>query len=429
MASMIAERSIEMPDVLPWQREVIEHPARFKVPVIGRRGGKSFTGQYRCVEIALEGGRAWWVSPTYPMASVGWRELCTVARQIPGARIHRSDLSITMPSGGSVHVMSASDPDRLRGDGLDHVTLDEAAFMAEEAWTEALRPALADRRGTAWFTSTPSGYNWLHRLYVRGQDPEYPQWQSWQIPTWVANPMIPSEEIDEARRTMSAATFAQEFGAEFVAQEGRVYPEFARSIHVRTIDYVPGLDTSVGIDFGLRSFAFQLRQYDKRSGTLYVLADRIYRDMTTAQAIKQIQAEPFASRLQGPVVIGVDPAGSARNVQTKRPDVELIQEAWPLARVMYSTDPSHRDPEWRAARKRDLLMAADGSVRMYVDPSAKHTIDYLEQSVYPKHRSGQPEKTEPVKDGVVDHMRDADGYGDVALMHMTRTRFIAGSLL
>ena len=36
--------------------------------------------------------------------------------------------------------------------------------MAREAWTEVLRPALADRNGKALFISTPKGFNHLHEL-------------------------------------------------------------------------------------------------------------------------------------------------------------------------------------------------------------------------------------------------------------------------
>jgi len=48
--------------------------------------------------------------------------------------------------------------------------IDEAAYVDEAAWTEALRPALTDRRGSALLISTPNGLNWFHAAWLRGQD-------------------------------------------------------------------------------------------------------------------------------------------------------------------------------------------------------------------------------------------------------------------
>jgi len=51
--------------------------------------------------------------------------------------------------------------------GADGVALDEYAQMDPRAWGEAIRPALADRRGRALFIGTPQGRNGFRRLYVQ----------------------------------------------------------------------------------------------------------------------------------------------------------------------------------------------------------------------------------------------------------------------
>ncbi len=88
-----------------------------------------------------------------------------LARQIPNADPSESERLIVLPGGGEFQVKSADNPDSLRGAGLDGVVVDEAAYVKEEAWTEALRPALSDRRGWAMFISSPNGYNWFHTLF------------------------------------------------------------------------------------------------------------------------------------------------------------------------------------------------------------------------------------------------------------------------
>jgi len=144
------------------------------------------------------------------MAAVGWRGIRQLAAQIPLTQVHKVRMLVTLPSGGTVQVRSADDPQSLRGEGLDFCVLDECAFMREEAWAEALRPALSDRQGGAMFISTPKGRNWFWRLYQRGQDEHETDWASWQRPT-SENPYIAASEIADARHDLPERIFAQEY--------------------------------------------------------------------------------------------------------------------------------------------------------------------------------------------------------------------------
>lgn len=211
-----------MPPMHAGQVAVAEHPARFKVLSAGRRWRKSSLGVTLCLATALERGTAWWVAPSYPMASIGWRMLKGLASQIPGMDKREGDRLITAPTGGTVQVRSADNPDSLRGEGLDLAALDECAFMREEAWTEALRPALSDKKGRALFLSTPKGRNWFWRVYQLGQDPEQREWASWQLPT-SSNPHIDPKEIEAARRGLPERIFLQEYMSEFIEDAGLVF--------------------------------------------------------------------------------------------------------------------------------------------------------------------------------------------------------------
>ena len=71
-----------------------------------------------------------------------------------------------------IAVRSAYHPDRLRGEGLDLVVLDEAAYMEARVWSEIVRPMIAQSRGSALFLSTHRGHNWFRDLYKIGLDPE-----------------------------------------------------------------------------------------------------------------------------------------------------------------------------------------------------------------------------------------------------------------
>ena len=211
---------LTLPPLHHGQRRVAHHPARFRVIAAGRRWGKSRLGAALCLQAALSRGRAFWIAPTYKIAEVGWREIKGLARQLR-ATIHEQEKRASFgQTGGWIQVRSADNPQSLRGEGLNFVVFDEAAFTKEEAWTEAIRPALADRQGRALFISSPNGKNWFHRLWEYGQHGGT-EWQSWRFPT-ASNPYIPPSEIDAARAEMFSLTFQQEFMAEFVDATGAV---------------------------------------------------------------------------------------------------------------------------------------------------------------------------------------------------------------
>lgn len=205
----------------PGQAAVHNHPARFKVLDCGRRWGKTRLGVMECMDVAARGGRAWWVAPSYKMSEVGWRPLRRLAGQIPGADVHKVDRQIMLPNGGEVMVRSADNPDSLRGEGLNFVVLDECAFMHEDAWNGALRPALADRLGGALFISTPKGRNWFWRIWQHAAG-DGAEWHCWQFTSY-DNPHIAGSEIDAAKAHLPDRVFRQEFLAEFIDDAGGVF--------------------------------------------------------------------------------------------------------------------------------------------------------------------------------------------------------------
>jgi len=235
------------------QAEVHNSPARFKVLAAGRRWGKTRLGVNECLDVAAQGGRAWWVAPSYKTSEVGWRPLRRIGSKI-GAEIRKVDRMINLPNGGSVQVRSADDPQSLRGEGLDFVVMDENAFMKEEAWTEALRPALSDRQGKALFISTPKGHNWFWRLFQRGQTGE-DDFASFQFPT-SSNPYIVKEEIEAARKSLPERIFQQEYLAMFLDDAGGVFRRVMEAATAEEQDlpldnheYVFGVDWGQMVDF------------------------------------------------------------------------------------------------------------------------------------------------------------------------------------
>lgn len=181
-------------------------------------------GACECIRTAVAGGAAWWVGPTFPIGQLGWDIILWLARQVPGVKfLGRPDNKITFPSGGTIQLRSADNPDSLRGATLDLVVFDEAAQAKREAWPY-LRPTLSVRRGRAVFISTPKGTgNWFHDLW-QDAAARPATWGTWRSPS-TDNPYLSAEDVEEARSEMSSLLFSQEYLAEFVSYSTGMFQE------------------------------------------------------------------------------------------------------------------------------------------------------------------------------------------------------------
>ena len=149
---------------------------------------------------------------------------------------------------------SADTPNGLRGEGLDFVVLDEAAYMREDAWTQELRPSLSDKLGRALFISTPRGRNWFWNFWMRGKNNE-PGWAAFKFPT-SSNPFIATQEIEDAKRDLPELIFNQEYMAEFVDFEGSVFRRIQEAATLTAIDkpqegrqYSASVDVAASVDY------------------------------------------------------------------------------------------------------------------------------------------------------------------------------------
>lgn len=220
----------------PGQQLLFDNEARFKVWVCGRRWGKSLAAaRWAEPKILIPGTRGWVVSKTYDLTRKVTREIYQDLIVKMGLNLvvdqQTGPIEFEFSFGSVVEGKTADHPESLLGEGLDWLVFDESAKCKQSVWEYFLRPTLSDRDGECLFISTPNGYNWVYDLYMRGQDPNFPEWCSYTSPSW-DNPYLNKADIEEARRTLSAAAFAQEYGGEFTLYAGQVYKEFDERIHV-----------------------------------------------------------------------------------------------------------------------------------------------------------------------------------------------------
>lgn len=279
-----AKRRASSKTLHPGQRKIYDDSHRYRVVACGRRFGKTEVGKREIIDAGKRGEYWWWVSPNHKMAIDVWRDLIA---ETAGVRslLYKSDREIIFPSGGRLRVVSAHEPENLRGSGLDGLVVDEAAFCPERVW-HVLRPALSDRQGRALFLSTPNGKNWFFRLYQRGADPLEEGWQSWQMPT-SANPHIDAREIADARRDMPERQYFEEFEAVFSEDYGTVFRGVLDVATLEPQEPQAGGDYVFGVDWG-KSNDF----------TVITAIDKVTAHLVWMQRFNQISWEHQRGRLK-----------------------------------------------------------------------------------------------------------------------------------
>jgi hypothetical protein len=152
------------------------------------------------------------VLPVYRSITEVWRQF--VYYLAPAIRSRNAqERRIELYTGGSIEFWSLDkSPDLVRGRAYQRIFIDEAAIIGnlKQVYYLVLRALLTDYQGSAWFASTPRGYNDFYDFYSMGQSPEYPNWRSWQMPSHT-NPFLLPEELEEARAEMPSKMYAQEY--------------------------------------------------------------------------------------------------------------------------------------------------------------------------------------------------------------------------
>ena len=225
--------------------------AQYLVLYCGRQWGKS---RFCCavgIRTAFNGGRVWWIAPSFPQSEEAWDLLVGMLAGKPGVRINIAGRRVTFPSGGYIRVRTSERPDSLRGAAVDLLILDEAAFIPERVWTEILYPTLAVRRGKAIFATTPNGQNWMFDMYNRGVGgPDAEGYVSLRFAA-ADNPYMPADRVEAARRSLPPALFAQEWlGEPSAGEDGLIPREWAIAASqrpkVREGRFVLGIDVAGG---------------------------------------------------------------------------------------------------------------------------------------------------------------------------------------
>jgi hypothetical protein len=398
------------------QWTVFNCDSRFRILVAGRRFGKTYLALVELCRSAWKAGRlSWYVAPTYKQAKrIAWRPLKQMTRPYWASRPNETDLRIELISGGTICLRGADNYDSLRGDGLDFLILDEYASIARQAWTEVLRPALADKQGRALFIGTPRGYNHFYDLYAAVQD--QPHWARFQFTTEEGG-NVSTGELESATRELDERTYRQEFQASFEnLATGMVYYPFDRAHHVGEVHYDRNVPLCWSLDFNIHPMCSVIGQ---RAGErVSVLDEIVLADSNTSSACQEFfhRTTAWLARSYLPIQVDVygDATGEARRSSASRTDWQLVRDFFGRCGDRYrpvfhvsASNPAVRD---RVNCVNAKLLNQAGERRLTIDPRCKQLIQDFERVHWRTDASGNARNEIDKSDGARTHVSDALGY-------------------
>lgn len=334
----------------------------------GRRSGKTELAKRRLITVLP--ARQNWEDPRYFAAAptreqakrVYWNDLKALVPREWVRKIYETDLCIATRFGSELWVLGMDRPERIEGTPWDGGVLDEYANMRPDAWSENVRPALADRSGWCWFIGVPEGLNHYKEIAdyaASGNDPD------WGIYRWNSAEILPAPEIEAAQRVLDPRTFRQEFEASFEGSTGRAYYAYSRAKHEdATIEVNGRLKLLVCCDFNVGLCVWEIVQTDGEK--VWAVDEIALRDTNTAQMGKAVLSK-YASHRPGIAVYG-DAAGMNRSTAGKS-DYAILRELGFSDQRVARSNPSVRD---RVNSVNALLENVDGRARLYHHPRCSH---------------------------------------------------------
>lgn len=391
---------------------------RFNVCPSGRRSGKTERMKRRGIRKALtrnrfDEGRFIFAAPTYAQAKrIYWSDIkAMIPRELLRGEPSESGLTIRLVNNAEISVVGMDKPERIEGSPLEWIGLDEYGDMKPEAWTEHIRPALADRRGEADFIGAPEGIGHYSDLAEEAQSGRSPEWDYFH---WPSTDILPPEEIASLRAGLDELSYAQEILGQFVSFKGLAYYNFNTTVH--SVDaprstaprhkYDPNALLVFAFDFNVAPGCATVLQESDR-GTHVIGEVRIERNSTTPMVCEKLIAE--WGQHQGLVGCWGDATGGAGgSAKVMGSDWDLIRACMRPAfpgRVQFHVRGSNPKERVRVNSVNSRLMSTSGSVKLFFQ-NCPHTVKDFQRVRTLDGSNGVIDKS----DGSVTHLSDSVGY-------------------
>jgi hypothetical protein len=247
----------------PLQKDMHKELKRWNVLVMHRRFGKTVWAVNQLIKTTLTcplpRPRTAFVAPTFAQAKrIAWDYVKFYAGVIPGVQFNETELRADFPNGGRIMLLSAENPDALRGIYLDECVFDEFGMQNPRVWGEVVRPALSDRQGSACFLGTPAGHNHFYDLLETAKSQLAEGSTDWYFKICKASDtgIVRPEELEAAQAQMTPEQYEQEYECSFTAAiigayYGKLLSDADDSGRVTRVPYDPAYPVHTAWDLGI----------------------------------------------------------------------------------------------------------------------------------------------------------------------------------
>jgi len=247
----------------PLQKDMHKELKRWNVLVMHRRFGKTVWAVNQLIKTTLTcplpRPRTAFVAPTFAQAKrIAWDYVKFYAGVIPGVQFNETELRADFPNGGRIMLLSAENPDALRGIYLDECVFDEFGMQNPRVWGEVVRPALSDRQGSACFLGTPAGHNHFFDLLETAKSQTAEGSSDWYYKICKASDtgIVRPEELEAAQVQMTPEQYEQEYECSFTAAiigayYGKLLADADDSNRVTRVPYDPAYPVHTAWDLGV----------------------------------------------------------------------------------------------------------------------------------------------------------------------------------
>ena len=268
---------------------------RFVCAALSRRQGKTYiTNVIGQLVSLVPNSHILIMSPSYALSQISFDLQRQLIKHfdLEVVRDNAKDKVIELSNGSTIRMGSVNQVDSTVGRSYDLIIFDEAALAdGKDAFNVALRPTLDKENAKAVFISTPRGRNnWFADFYHRGYSDEFKDWASIRA-TYHENPRFSKEDIDEAKRAMSAAEFSQEYLADFNVYEGQIWSfDFETCVADLSQLDTSKMDVFAGLDVGYKDpTALCVIGYNWDDEKFYLVNEYLNAERTTEQHASEIR--------------------------------------------------------------------------------------------------------------------------------------------
>lgn len=287
-----ADLTINSIPLNPGQRgfvdKVLSHESRhvfYWTVATSRQAGKTtlVTQLMTYYAVTDPGCHCYYTAPTYSLSK---KQFKAIVKGIEGTGLIKSkdasDYTIELINGSVMSFRSVSLPENLRGDSVSYMFLDEAGLYKEETFTTILKPMLTVRGRKCFIFSTPRGKNWFYKYFQWGLSDDLYRYGCYRW-NYEQNPFANREEVEDARKTLPADIFAQEYCAAFIDGGGSVFRDYAKLETVYKWA-APGQRCFAGLDVAATGDWLVLTIVDEKGSVM-----KVHRD--TRKPIPQLVAD------------------------------------------------------------------------------------------------------------------------------------------